>query len=560
MNIFGCRCLLISCCLYVFLASGSLVANAAPSVIYVATNGSDDNSGTRAEPYESIAKAIDDVASGGTIIVRGGEYRGVNNERVSKQLTIRSYEDERAWLKGSVVVDGWSSSINEETNSTVWTTRWTNTFNNSTECPAENEIACKTDQFFIDGARLVQVENPGDVTAGTFAIDSAAELVTIGSNPSGKRIEGSVLESAFIFEGNGATGSVVEGLGFTQYSPSSSLSSGDSGMVKGNVDNLTFKENFFQFSATKGLTIYKAGATVEGNVFRYNGMVGLSANTASDLEVSGNFFFHNNQEHFVIEGEVAEAAGAKITKSNGIVVKDNIFNDNEANGLWIDLEVSNAQITRNLAINNKRHGIYYEVSRQGIIASNLLVGNKDTGLVLTSSKDIAVYNNTFSRNNASVYILNTERKYITGDIHFYNNIFSEDTGSIPLIRVKDVGNLIDSQLMLTESDHNAFYRPVSTRPAELVEWWQTGANQRYTSLSDYQIGTGRDTGSFIVEDVPENPFFINPGEYFALKDDRLIGAGRVLPPEVAAAVGFPVNVQPNLGAINPPDIWPFTRE
>lgn len=68
-------------CIYIFL----LLVSAAPLYpqIYVATEGSDTNTGTIDQPFGTIAKAITVAIPGDTIYVRGGEYIHTNSISIS---------------------------------------------------------------------------------------------------------------------------------------------------------------------------------------------------------------------------------------------------------------------------------------------------------------------------------------------------------------------------------------------------------------------------------------------------------------------------------------------
>src|SRR4051812_15203372 len=80
--------------------SGSRAA-AASDTYYVATNGSDANPGTAANPFHSIAYALTRLSPGDTLLVRGGTYA----ERVlnptlhpatsSARVQVRAYQGER---------------------------------------------------------------------------------------------------------------------------------------------------------------------------------------------------------------------------------------------------------------------------------------------------------------------------------------------------------------------------------------------------------------------------------------------------------------------------------
>jgi len=76
-------------------------ADAATTTLYVATTGSDNNAGTLAAPLKTIQKAVDQVAAGGTIAVRGGTYALTTTITIAKSgtssapITLTAYPGER---------------------------------------------------------------------------------------------------------------------------------------------------------------------------------------------------------------------------------------------------------------------------------------------------------------------------------------------------------------------------------------------------------------------------------------------------------------------------------
>ncbi len=92
------RFLLVLACLSSFPA-------VAEATWYVATWGSDDNPGTLAEPFRTIQRALQEVAPGDTVLVRGGTYDIETNVDVhgapGARITIASYPGEHAILDGS---------------------------------------------------------------------------------------------------------------------------------------------------------------------------------------------------------------------------------------------------------------------------------------------------------------------------------------------------------------------------------------------------------------------------------------------------------------------------
>jgi hypothetical protein len=84
--------------------------------IYLATNGSDANSGSQSQPVATLNRAISLTASGGTIVVRAGTYRDwytngtATYATISKNITLQPYPGEQVWFDGSDVVTNWTAT------------------------------------------------------------------------------------------------------------------------------------------------------------------------------------------------------------------------------------------------------------------------------------------------------------------------------------------------------------------------------------------------------------------------------------------------------------------
>jgi hypothetical protein len=85
----------------------TMTANAQTTVLTVAANGNDSNSGSLSAPLRTVQRAVDLAGPGTTIQIRGGTYAPSTNIRIigkngtsSQPITMRSYNGEK------VVIDG----------------------------------------------------------------------------------------------------------------------------------------------------------------------------------------------------------------------------------------------------------------------------------------------------------------------------------------------------------------------------------------------------------------------------------------------------------------------
>lgn len=481
------------------------------TAIYVAEHGDNSATGSLETPLKSISEAIRRVDVGGTIVIREGTYRE-KLPTVSKTLTMQSYPGEEVWIKGSMVVSDWSE------NQSGWVHEgWVKDFCETCADPrlidARYPAAHLPDQVFLDGVPQGQVTTIADVQPGKFYVDRAQNRLVLGSDPTGRYVEVSVFDEALVLV-RGAERSVVRGLGFGQFSPTAK--DGYSGMVKADASAVTFEGNTFAHSAAVGLNVYAAGAHVHGNLFLANGLTGLGAWRADDLILRDNRFINNNSENFVTKGIVAAAAGAKITTSKNISVIDNHFDHNFANGLWLDLSVSNATIRRNTTEHNSGNGMFIEISAHVRVEMNFVCENKSAGIAVSESSDVWVDNNVLTANSIGFSVTDGSRTnpdteehaqgitWITQGIRFTNNSVWLRNASQMAIRARDYEGLANSRDMLTQVSQNKYLRIHAQEKQVFAEIWRGTQRQLFFELKGLQ--TDLDWGAGSMEAVSPDQF------------------------------------------------------
>ena len=511
-----------------------------PRALFVSPEGSDRSAGTRRRPLRTVSAALTRARAGATIVLRGGTYREALGT-IDKTITLQPYPGETAWLKGSIVVTGWRR------NGSVWGhDGWSHAFCATCFHPGNiekaNPQAGLPDQVFVDGRPLRQVVQRRDLVPGTFMVDSGRKQLLVGDDPTGRTVEAVIRDRALTLV-RGSEGSLIRGIAFAHYSPTAEPGLG--GMVKADAGGLAFEHNTFAFSAVKGLSIYGENARVADNTFVSNGMMGLETYKAHGLEVTGNRFANNNTEGFVQTGDVSEAAGAKIVTTRDVTIADNWFEDNRATGLWLDIDVVNATVVRNVMRNNERHGLYFEISTRALIASNAFLGNGVSGVGLADATGARVLNNTFVDNPVALLVQDDARDqsdpaafrkgstWSSGDNMFRNNLV---VGGM-LAWVRDYTGRLDPANMLPSSDANA-YRPSPGVPA--AEWWRAGRRVAFDTLADYGARTKRERRSILL-DGNGRPIDGNVGI-----------DGDDLPSDFARAIGIS-GVRPGIGAPLLPD-------
>ena len=507
-----------------------VVAGAAPigtttyevpvGAIFVSPSGSDSGTGAEGAPFRTIAKAISKSPSGATIVARAGSYHESLIIPPQKKLTIQPYPNEAVWLEGSKVVDNWVKS-GDRWVSDGWKVRFDDSPTYSRgKSDGHNSgwkfvnpdypMAAHPDQVWVDNTALAQVGSLAKVDAKSFYLDEGASKIYTGADPTGKTVRAAALVKAIVIASPNST---VRGIGIRRYSPSVP----DMGAVVVAAKGVTLEHDTITDMATTGLSTFATGTTVRNVTLARNGMLGAHASYADGLVVASLLSEDNNTEHF---NRSPVAGGLKVHKSRGVSVQDSVFRRNLGNALWFDESVYGMTLTGNDLLDNTGRGIVIELSATARIADNLVAGNTLTGILVSDSGQVEIWNNTITDNERNINIVQGDRRasdlsvpghddrqklpdptvtWITGNVSVHNNVLAEGTGNC-LLCVEDYSHQRSAAQMNIQSDGNVFQRPSASAPKWAVVWSRgTGNPQVFTSIKDFASGTGRDRQSYAVD-------------------------------------------------------------
>ncbi|AFV88625.1 Putative sortase-sorted surface protein [Acidipropionibacterium acidipropionici ATCC 4875] len=487
---------------------------------YVATTGSDANTGTQASPFRTISAATKAAGAGGTVVVRGGVYHEQVLIYPHDRLTVEAYPGEAVWLDGSEPVSGWVRS------GSVWVrSGWTSFFDASPtytkgapDSTVENwqwinakyPMASHPDQIWVDGAALTQVASRDAVTAGTFYVDESADQLVMGTDPTGRKVEASTLAEAMSIR---SKDSLIRGIGVRRYATSVPMMGTVSTYFSGvTLENVTIADN-----ATTGLFIGATGASLKNVTVRNNGLMGIGGNKADGLTAHSVLSVGNNSQHF----NTAPVSGAfKITTSRNITVTDSAFINNSGNGPWFDESVYNVTFTHNDVVGNLGTGLVFELSDRMIAADNTFINNGDDAVAIMNSGNATIWNNTIAGNGGGIDITQDSRRasdlslpghdkrqplpdptvpWIVTNVSVANNVVSQSAGEY-LLRVADWSREFTGGQMISQSEGNLFHRASATTPTYVTVWSpQAGAGSKgYPTWDAYRAATGLDASSLLV--------------------------------------------------------------
>ncbi len=369
------------------------------NAVYVSPSGSDSGSGSSSSPLRTVGKAVDEVGSGGTVVLRGGTYHEDVEVPSGKKVTLMGYPGEEAWFDGSSAITQWTATGGD------WSTPWNHSFDHTDTTGAmvdtsANALAAYPEQVFVDDVPLSQVGSRSAVSSGTFYIDSSAKLLYVGADPAGHEVRASTLTEAYYI--NNGDGSKILGVGFRKYAtPVARM-----GMVKAYADSVLVENSVFADSALAGLSIHGAGITIRSCSFIRNGQLGLQADKSNNLTINGVRAKANNTQEF---NQSQAAGGIKITHTRTISVTNSIMDGNHGTGLWIDQSSKWATVVGNRFSENAHHGMSFEISEGLVFAGNEADGNETSGLNVLESDEAKVYNNLFQDNTRDINVLDGSR-------------------------------------------------------------------------------------------------------------------------------------------------------
>jgi hypothetical protein len=112
---------------------------------------------------------------------------------------------------------------------------------------------------------------------------------------------------------------------------------------------------------------------------------GYSVYQATDVLFEHNEISYNGPEQ-------------KVTVSTNVTFRDNFVHHNRGDGIWYDGDNVGSIIERNRVEDHPGSGIFYEISGQGVIRTNVVRRSGDHGVFISTSKDVEIDKNSLEDN------------------------------------------------------------------------------------------------------------------------------------------------------------------
>jgi len=542
-----------------------------------------------------------------TIVLKGGTYREGELAVTRGNVTIQRHGSELVSLRGSVPLTGFSgtgSPFTKTLTSPDPTPLEQNCADSvllgstSRHYGAEYAFA-----VFRGGIPLKRMSVGSPLQSGQYTYDHATNVLSLAD--SATEIE--LASKLFAIKTNASNvklaGLDIQGyatctvnwsktVGTRTYYKGAVLLYKDSPADSGSIlENSTVANN-----AASAVAVANArNVRLSGNTLVNNGWNGAHAANADGLIVDNNNISYNNFRRWNNTVE----AGMKVTYIQDGVIFNNLFEHNAANGFWCDQGCGSTNpsanwfiIARNLIRYNDSKGIFYEISHHGVIASNVVHDNAAAGIAAFGSRNVRIWNNTVVDNDestasysANLSVVDDRRCYLndllpggkscteangcdpsTGDydhcepssagalantcnaqyVSLVNNLLSGSLSSRPLLNVEDPGQTAYGAANILEAnDYQAYYRPGTSAPANLIEWQKNTGSPAvaYASLSAYQTANpGREAQSVERVGGTSHPYFVDYPARNLLQNPAstdVWGRGAALPSEVLKAIYWP---------------------
>ncbi|MEM9466234.1 MAG: right-handed parallel beta-helix repeat-containing protein [Actinomycetota bacterium] len=475
-----------------------------------AATGSDSNPGTAAQPYRTIQRAVDRTGSGGTILVRGGDYRE-SVEIQDKTIHLLAHPDETVYLTGSEAITSWSALEGGRWRSSGTPAAGLDGNFQGVLIDSDHPLAGHLAQVYVDGRELEQVGSAGAVDGDRFHVDGSGR-VTIGTNPAGHYVEVSKRNIGVAFYN--ADHSSLSGFVVRRYATNNS----DQGaiVIDGASNGVALRDLRVSDNSNVGAQILGDDVVVEYSMFEKNGRMGINADQADRLVIRHSEFVENNDQRFATN---AASGGVKVTAGYVTEVSDNRFERNYSHGLWIDVSSLRADVLANRFVDNTRIGIHIEVSADVLIASNTVVGNY-RGIQIAEANDVQIWNNVvLDSDEQAITVLDGYRDAATGainpdfdppyrdgahnhpaeitwnieDVRIHNTVMARgDRTDVSMLLVKDPSGGVSADDLDIITTYNLYHRSTTAVPKWVVGW----DDEAFTTVGGWQARPGSNgTGS-----------------------------------------------------------------
>jgi len=465
------------------------------------------------DPSDNVVSIINGKPSGTTFVFEPGVYRGF---QVVPKSGTTFIGQPGAILSGSRILSHWSASGG------LWRHGGqTQSGSQKGECASGN--ACRyPEDIYVNDTLLRQVTSKSAVAADTFFFDYSADTVWIGQSPASKLVEIGYVSNAFSGGGSNIT---IDGLVIEKYA--NPAQSGAIQMKYGDTlsSGWTVRNTEVRWNHGTGIKM-GTNSTIVGNFIHSNGQLGIGSGAGTSQPRGTNNLVENNEISYnttIPFSSGFEVGGTKFARDKDLLVRGNYVHNNTGPGLWCDVECIDAVFEDNIIANNKRSGIFFEISYGVVIRDNLIVGNGadgqwlyGAGIVIAHSRNAEVYGNTVAGNDAGIVGIQQNRgsgslgPYEVRNLKVYDNTIVSTGGKT------GIGSPDSSSMSIFNSWGNQFFDNTyyfDKFGSAYYDWNGAASTQsQWQAAGNDTDGEWRNISSFVMPDLPpEGQGWTGPG-------------------------------------------------
>jgi hypothetical protein len=197
---------------------------------------------------------------------------------------------------------------------------------------------------------------------------------------------------------------------------------------------------------------------------------------------------------------------------------------NDGPGIWCDIDCTGVVIRQNRVHHNWSEGIKYEISRDAVIAANVVWENGwgarawcfGAGILVQNSRNVVVEGNTLAWNAHGLAVISQQRGQtwdrVTDTTLRDNTVVSTGGGPQAHTYCEDWGGVLFDPASNNRGSGNRYWYPDSEGSDVRFAW----ANRGFQRLADFNAASGSLHGQYITT---------------AVKDQILSAAGTPLRPD-----------------------------
>lgn len=197
----------------------------------------------------------------------------------------------------------------------------------------------------------------------------------------------------------------------------------------GGSERVTIERCQIRWADFAGLSLHSSRHCVVRDCdISYNGAIGLAMGNCEDCLIENCSLLFNNYRRFY--GDWGVSAGTKCIPNNKrITIRgcEAAYND-EAEGIWFDTGNEDIRILDNICHHNGDCGIFFEINKGGgVIAGNLVYGNRGRGIYVSGSQNTYVAHNTVAENGSGIVAMTRAADEPPKSVHLLNNLLIRNT-------------------------------------------------------------------------------------------------------------------------------------